>query len=134
MLKANPINVRRIDHVVLRTTDLERMVAFYSEVLGCRLERAPADFPLAQLRAGSSLIDILDVESSSQTVAPATNMDHLCLLIEPWDEERILAYLASHGVAVGEVASRYGALGRGPSLYVHDPDGNTVELKGPASA
>ncbi len=37
----------------------------------------------------------------------------------------------SHGVAVGELATRYGAEGSGPSLYIHDPDGNTVELKGP---
>jgi hypothetical protein len=29
------------------------------------------------------------------------------------------------------VESRNGAEGEGPSIYLHDPEGNMVELKGP---
>src|SRR5256885_4933352 len=59
------------------------------------------------------------------------NMDHFCLRLRTFDEKSISSYLAERGIAVGEVASRYGAEGRGPSIYLSDPEGNTVELKGP---
>jgi hypothetical protein len=58
-------------------------------------------------------------------------MDHFALRIDPFDEGSLRAHLASHGVEAGERATRYGAEGDGPSLYIKDPDGNTVELKGP---
>lgn len=135
---ANPINIRLIDHVVIRARNLEAMVAFYTDVLGCRLERGPGDAGLAQLRAGQSLIDLVDVAGpiGSQGGLPpdgrAPNMDHLCLQIVPWDEEAIARHLERHGVAVGETGNRYGASGTGPSIYLSDPEGNTVELKGTA--
>ena len=61
MRDPNPINIRALDHVVLRVADLEGMVAWYCDVLGCRLERGPGELGLAQLRAGSALIDLIDV-------------------------------------------------------------------------
>ena len=60
------------------------------------------------------------------------NLDHLCLRVEPFDQDAIVAHLARHGVAVGEIRRRYGAEGNGVSIYVQDPEGNTVELKGPS--
>ncbi len=58
-------------------------------------------------------------------------MDHVCLQIVPWDSEAILDHLNRNGVPAGDVAARYGADGYGPSIYIKDPEGNTVELKGP---
>ena len=58
MKQQNPINIRLIDHVVIRVKNLEQMINFYSDVLGCRLERQPGEGRLAQLRAGSSMIDL----------------------------------------------------------------------------
>ncbi|MEJ8569234.1 VOC family protein [Elongatibacter sediminis] len=136
MRQPNPINIRRIDHVVIRANDLDRMLDFYCDVLGCRLERGPGDIGLAQLRAGCSLIDIVAADGPigrSGGAAPdhaAPNMDHVCLLVEPWDRADIEAHLAAHGVESGDVEARYGATGQGPSLYLKDPEGNTVELKG----
>ncbi len=133
---ANPINIRGIDHVVVRAVDLDTMIAFYADVLGCKLERGPGDLGLAQLRAGASLIDLVDVagEIGRKAGGPpdhgAPNMDHFCLRVEPWDVDAIRGHLAAHGVACGEVAERYGADGSGPSIYLEDPEGNTVELKG----
>ena len=135
----NPISVREIDHLVLRVTDLERMLSFYCDVLGCSIERRQDDLGLVQLRAGSSLIDLVPVDGklgSQGGAAPGRegrNMDHFCLRLLAFDEKRIRAYLAECGIAVGEVASRYGAEGQGPSIYLSDPEGNTVELKGPPS-
>lgn len=134
--KPNPINIVLIDHVVIRVRDLDRMVAFYSEVLGCRLEKGPGELGLAQLRAGNSLIDLLDSagrlgrEGGDPPNHEAPNMDHVCLQVSPWDEQRITTHLQRHGVEFGEVASRYGAGGKGPSIYLSDPEGNRVELKG----
>lgn len=140
MIEANPINIRRIDHVVLRVVDLEVMVAFYCDVLGCRLERGPGGAGLAQLRAGDSLIDLVDANGSigRQSGGPpdhgAPNVDHVCLLVQPWDADAVLSRLRARGVEPEPIKSRYGATGQGPSIYFDDPEGNTIELKGDPSA
>jgi len=140
MRQANPINIHAIDHVVIRAVDLETMLGFYCDVLGCRLERGPGKIGLAQLRAGNALIDLVDVQGplGRQYDEPpdhnAPNMDHLCLQLQPWDPDAIRGHLRLHGVEVGDVVARYGALGNGPSLYISDPEGNTVELKGVAGS
>ncbi len=121
--------IKGLDHVVLRVADLDRAIRFYCEVLGCREERRVESINLVQLRAGAALIDLI---AAAGAPAPgAGNMDHFALSIAPFDEADLRAHLDSQGVAVGELATRYGAEGSGPSLYIQDPDGNTVELKGP---
>jgi glyoxylase I family protein len=133
------ITIREIDHVVLRVTDLKRALAFYADVLGCRIERDLGERGLTQLRAGRSLIDLVVVDSefgSKLGAAPGRegrNMDHFCVRVEPFDATQILEHLKVHGYHPGEPTQRYGAEGTGPSIYVDDPDGNTVELKGPPS-
>jgi catechol 2,3-dioxygenase-like lactoylglutathione lyase family enzyme len=136
MKQANPINITHIDHVVIRVNDLANMTAFYRDVLGCKLERGPGEGGLAQLRAGQSLIDLVDANGplgkrgGEQPDQAAPNMDHVCFHLQPWDAAAIKAHLEQHGVAMGTVSSRYGAAGMGPSVYLSDPEGNTVELKG----
>jgi catechol 2,3-dioxygenase-like lactoylglutathione lyase family enzyme len=131
------IHIREIDHLVLRVVDLERMLRFYCGVLGCSVERREDELGLVQLRAGRSLVDLVPVEGKlgrAGGAAPGTearNLDHFCFRVEPFDEPGIRRHLRSHGVEVGPVASRYGAEGQGPSIYVTDPEGNVVELKGP---
>ena len=127
----------QLDHVVLRVSDLQLMLDFYQRVLGCTLERQETDLGLYQLRAGSSLIDLVPVDQplgQQGGKAPGLeghNMDHLCLRIEPFDAAALQAYLEGHGVSAGPVESRYGAEGKGPSIYIQDPEGNRIELKGP---
>ena len=129
--------VQGIDHVVLRVVDVEGVIRFYQDVLGCAVERRKDDLGLIQLRAGRSLIDLVDVngelgqKGGAAPGAEARNMDHFCLRIDPFDEAKIRAHLRAHGVEAGELATRYGAEGDGPSFYIQDPEGNTVELKGP---
>jgi catechol 2,3-dioxygenase-like lactoylglutathione lyase family enzyme len=52
--------------------------------------------------------------------------------VEPFDQDAIVAHLKGHGIEVGEIQRRYGAEGNGISIYVTDPEGNMVELKGPS--
>ncbi len=121
--------IKDLDHVVLRVADVDRAIHFSCEVLGCIEERRLETIGLVQLRAGASLIDLVPAKGAPEVAGG--NMDHFCLRIEPFDEAAIRSHLAAHGIEAGEVARRYGAEGHGPSLYLQDPDGNTVELKGP---
>jgi catechol 2,3-dioxygenase-like lactoylglutathione lyase family enzyme len=131
------IRIREIDHLVLRVCDLPRMLDFYCRIIGCVVERRQDELGLVQLRAGRSLIDLVTVAGAlgrAGGAAPAAggrNLDHFCLRVEPFDAAAIRALLARNGVDAGEVALRYGAEGEGPSLYLADPEGNTIELKGP---
>jgi glyoxylase I family protein len=131
------IHIREIDHLVLRVVELERMLRFYCGALGCSVERRQDDIGLVQLRAGRSIIDLIPVDGKLGKVggaAPgkeARNLDHFCLRVDPFDEPSIRSHLEAQGVEVGPVASRYGAEGEGPSIYLTDPEGNVVELKGP---
>ena len=130
------IEIRGLDHVVLRVADVDRSLRFYCGVLGCAEERRVDALGLVQLRAGAALIDLVAVDSPlGRLGGPAAgdvarNMDHFALQLVRFDEPALRAQLAAHGVEAGEVGERYGALGMGPSLYVRDPDGNVVELKG----
>lgn len=130
------IRIREIDHVVIRARDQQRLVRFYCDVLGCKVDRRQDEIGLVQLRAGRSLIDIISVEGKLGRMGGAPpgaeghNMDHLCLRVENFDVDALRAHLAAHGAEVGEYGSRYGAEGEGPSLYVRDPEGNMLELKG----
>jgi catechol 2,3-dioxygenase-like lactoylglutathione lyase family enzyme len=134
------ITPRDIDHLVQRVVDLETMLAFYTGVLGCTVERRDDAIGLVQLRAGRSLVDLVPVGGTLGRAGGAApgregrNLDHFCLRIDPFDEAAIRRDLAAAGVAAGPTERRYGAEGAGPSIYLADPEGNTVELKGPPQA
>jgi glyoxylase I family protein len=123
-----PFQILDLDHVVLRVADIARAIEFYTRVLGCREERRVESIGLVQLRAGKALIDLIPADSERGV---GRNMDHFALTIEGFEPEKLIAHFAAHGVKLGEVARRYGAEGYGPSIYLNDPDGNQVELKGP---
>ena len=130
------IRPKLIDHIVLRTDRYRELIDFYCDVLGCTLERETSDeVGLTQLRAGDSLIDIVNVVGElGKAGGPSpnekgNNVDHFCLQIEPVGEEALQAYLRENGVAVEEYQDRYGAQGLGRSIYLKDIAGNTVELR-----
>ena len=131
------IAIREIDHIVLRVIRLDPMIRFYCDVLGCRIERRQDEIGLVQLRAGAALVDLVPVEGKLGRMGGAApgpeggNLDHVCFRVEPFDAAAIRAHLAAHRVEAGPVESRYGAEGEGPSIYLHDPEGNMIELKGP---
>ena len=130
------IKPRAIDHIVLRTDRYQQLIEFYCNVLGCALERTTSkELGLTQLRAGNSLIDIVDVNGKlGKSGGPppqqtGNNVDHFCLQIEPCEEQELQSYLKEKGVEVGEFKERYGAQGMGRSIYLKDPVGNNIELR-----
>ncbi|MDE3114045.1 MAG: VOC family protein [Pseudomonadota bacterium] len=133
-----PFTLRKLDHVVLRVRDLDASLRFYCGALGCTVEKHQDAIGLMQVRAGDSLIDLVPLDGKLGRLggagpgAEGRNLDHFAIQIAPYDEAAICAHLAAHGVEIGEAGRRYGAEGDGPSLYLRDPDGNVVELKGPA--
>jgi len=129
------VRIAGLDHVVLRVGDLDRAIAFYEKVLNCRVERRLEQPKLVQLRAGASLIDLVPASASPGAAEDKSgrNVDHFCVRLAGFDAVALKAHLAKNGVDPGEVHERYGAEGYGPSIYISDPDGNTVELKGPAT-
>ena len=132
------LKLRGIDHVVLRVKDIDAMRRFYCDVLGATHVAHRPGLGMSHLRVGGAMIDLIEVNGALGKpggAAPGTggrNMDHLCLRVEPFDQQAIVAHLEKHHVAVGKITSRFGAEGNGVSIYLADPEGNTVELKGPS--
>jgi catechol 2,3-dioxygenase-like lactoylglutathione lyase family enzyme len=120
------VRVRAFDHVVLNVADVERSLAWYCGELG--LEPMRVDdwragkvfFPSVRV-SEDTIIDLLAVEPSGN------NIDHICLVIDPVDLDELAA--SGRFEVVDGPGPRFGARGEGTSLYVHDPDGNTVELR-----
>ncbi|MEO7337596.1 MAG: VOC family protein [Caldimonas sp.] len=133
------IHLREIDHLVLRVVDLDAMLGFYVRVLGCSVERRDDAIGLVQLRAGRSLVDLVPVdlplgrEGGAAPAREGRNLDHFCFRVEPFDEHVIRDELRAAGIEAGATVLRNGAEGEGPSIYIEDPEGNRVELKGPPS-
>src|SRR5260370_40825304 len=131
------IAIAALDDVVLRVADLERAKEFSRDVRGCPVAKWQPELGLLQLRAGAALIDLVPLdgklgrEGGAGPGVEGHNLAHFCLRLERFDEAALRAHLAAHGVECGEVVQRYGAEGNGPSLYIKDPDRNTVELKAP---
>jgi glyoxylase I family protein len=133
-----PFRISAIDHVVLRVADIIRRLTFYVDGLGCVIEMQRDEIGLFQLRAGASIIDLVPRDGKLGLAGDAgpgiegRNLDHFALEIAPFDEAAIRAHLTKRGIEAGESGRRYGAKGYGPSIYLTDPDGNVVKLKGPA--
>lgn len=135
-----PFAVLGLDHVVFRVKDLARVEAFYRDALGCEVEKRQEHLGLVHIRAGRTLVDLFSVDGKLGRMGGAApglegrNVAHICLRVEPFDAAAIQARMAALGVPCSEPSSNFGAEGEGPSLYLTDPEGNTVELKGPSTS
>lgn len=120
------MRVTGIDHIVLVTSDVERLLAWYTGVLGLAPERVEqwrageCGFPSVRINA-STIIDLFAGERTG------VNLDHVCLTVTDADVDA-LAASATFTVVDGP-RDVWGARGVGRSIYVADPDGNHVELR-----
>ena len=123
---ASAVTVIELDHIVLNVADVERSIRFYCDELGLEGERIEAwrrqevFFPSVRVNAGT-ILDLL------QTARTGDNVDHFCLVVEPTDFDALKA--SGRFEVVDGPDRRFGARGDGTSLYIRDPDGNTVELR-----
>jgi catechol 2,3-dioxygenase-like lactoylglutathione lyase family enzyme len=122
------VRVTDLDHVVINCADVERSLRWYTETLGLEPVR------VAEWRAGTApfpSVRIHDRTILDLLAAPRTglNVDHLCLVIESTDLGELAASGRFDVVGDGPVEGLFGARGLATSLYVRDPDGNTVELR-----
>ena len=134
MASPPPFELEGLDHVVLLVDDMALAKRFYCEVVGCGVDREIPQYGMVQLRAGASLIDLVDSSAEGGSwarppVAGGRNMDHLCLAAAGFDADRVREHLAAHDVEIVEEGVRYGAKGDGYSFYFNDPFGNQIELK-----
>ena len=129
------LQVTGMDHIVLCTRDVYRSISFYEQILGLRPERV-AEFrsgsvPFPSVRINeSTIIDLLPVSREHSGTASLQNQDHFCLVIKPTDMKKLRDTLGSTGVkVVAGPATRWGAGGNATSIYIKDPDDNTIELR-----
>ena len=112
------------DHVVLNTEHAEALLAFYCDELGLEpvrvdeWRRGEVLFPSVRVTPHT----IIDLFPAART---GENVNHVCLVIEPDDLDAIAARFPDAQRADG----LFGAQGFASSVYIHDPDGNTVELR-----
>jgi glyoxylase I family protein len=138
MSSSPPFALKGLDHVVLLVTDMDRARRFYCDVVGCSVDRELPEYGMLQLRAGASLIDLVDTSGDEGAwgrppVEGGRNMDHVCLATRGFEPDELRAHLARHGVEIVEEGVRYGATGDGYSIYFNDPFGNQIELKSAGS-
>ena len=131
-----PFELTRIDHVLLLVRGMERSLAFYERVLGARVESRMPRYAMVEVRAGTSHIDLVDVEAAEGAWAlpPAgggRNVDHVALRIDAPDEAALRAHLAAHSVEIVEERIEKTLAGASLSLYVRDPSGTVLELLAP---
>src|SRR6266550_787079 len=120
------MRITAIDHVVVNVADAEKSLAFYAGELGLAPDRADewrrGEVPFPSVRVSESfVIDLFELPRTGE------NSNHICLTIEPTDLDAVVAS-GRFDVLEGPV-DRWGARGQGRSIYVHDPDGNLVELR-----
>ena len=128
-----PFTIDGIDHILLHVNDMERNIAFYESVLGCAVETRIPRVGMAELRAGASHVDLVDVGSPEGAWAKSSgeggrNIDHFALAINPQDIQSLREHLKSNAIEIVEEREESGPEGNSLSLYVRDPSGNTIEL------
>jgi len=132
-----PFTLVGIDHVVFLVDDMGRALTFYRDVLGCIDGYSYPALGMEQVWAGAALIVLWDIThpGAARAVPPVAggqNVDHVCIATSAFDHDALRTHLQAHNVTIEEEAFQGGARGMGHSVYIRDPFGNRLELKGPA--
>ncbi len=128
------MQLRGLHHVTAISSDLERTIEFYRDVLGLGIVHdGPSDDDprtrhvwFGALDGGAGrLLSFMEYPELPAGVAGVGSTHHFALVIEtPEEQEAWRDYLRSRGVECTEVFER----GAFKSLYLRDPDGHVVEL------
>jgi glyoxylase I family protein len=122
---------KRIDHVEIAPSDLERTIAFYQEVIGFTVRsRQTIGFPplreIVYMTLGDTMIELLGYYTPVTTPTDPSQIGYRMMALEVDDMEQTIAELATKGVAV-----TWGPMNLADSIRaeIHDPDGLTIELR-----
>jgi catechol 2,3-dioxygenase-like lactoylglutathione lyase family enzyme len=122
------VRVTELDHVVINCADVERSLAWYRDRLGLTPVRAAewrsGEVPFPSVRVNEHTI--IDLFASDRS---GVNVDHVCLVVDGADLHALAASESFDVVGDGPIDGLFGARGTATSLYVRDPDGNTIELR-----
>jgi catechol 2,3-dioxygenase-like lactoylglutathione lyase family enzyme len=126
---------KRIDHVELVTDRPERMVTFYTDILGFRvkardrIEKSNRGMPmgLIYLELGASVVEIISYEGAPTAPAPeGEHRGYRMIALEVENMQQAADYLRGRGVAIAwgpRVRDTYAR------AEIRDPDGNPIELR-----
>jgi len=122
------VEIHELDHIVLNVSDVERSLAWYEVMLGLggvRIDEwRSGDVPFPSVRVSDGcIIDLF----ASDDVASGDNLNHFCLVASRADVDAVAS--DERFTVVDGPGPRFGARGDGWSIYVSDPDGNTVEIR-----
>ena len=122
------MKITALDHLVLTVADIEKSIAFYTQVLG--MEEITFGEGRKALLFGRQKINLhqrgAEVLPNAQNAACGTA--DLCLLTDT-PLPQVLTELQQHGIEpISGVVPRTGAVGAIESVYLRDPDGNLLEI------
>jgi len=134
-----PPRITELDHIVLNVADIDRSLAFYTEVLGLQPERVEefragkVGFPSVRINAGT-IIDLFPVKAGGTAQSAGGkaegNLNHFCMVVGKEDFGSMTDHLKNRGVVIRQgPVDRWGARGRATSVYFLDPDGNEIEIR-----
>ena len=122
---------KRIDHVEMITGDIEKILSFYTDILGFNLiSRNKSDSPIVGefvfVELGGTVMEILVARNPASTTKEQWQTGFYRIALEVEDMDKILAYLKEKGVTISQEptsleAPRYAA--------IMDPEGHSIELK-----
>ena len=120
------VSIRRVAHVVLHVADLDASIAFYRDVLGMELVDYRKEQGRSFLSFGHQHPDIGLFEDRGERTRGTLGLEHVALQVEGDldDLKAMYRQLADRGAVFDRIRDH----GFSKSMYMHDPDGNSVEV------
>ena len=122
---------KRIDHVEIIPTDINKTIEFYVSILGFKIRKR---FPvttgpmkeIAYLELGDTVVELISFEISEAEQQKDWKVGYRAIAIEVEDMDSAINHLKAKGISItwGPVS-----IGKAKRAEIHDPDGLPIELR-----